>query len=261
MYEDIRKPRLLKNIPMLLIRALPSIYYYCKFAGNRVPERVSRIYHTHLDYLAQAIALFGERTQLGDLPRLSRSVAELKGKPASELSNHLEKLTIELSGVCTTHQKEIHRALQELRPALIDIYRQSAERITVLTVDNNNEPEKVDKLLSTLRNFCYYPAEKTAVSSSDYPQRIVKADFVVFASTYPPEIHSLMEAMQTYRKPVLALAAVEKEAQLDKQSIRHGSQLQRAGFPVLFRIFTPIRLFTSIDKIYMKFHLCPQNTG
>jgi len=110
-------------------------------------------------------------------------------------------------------------------------------------------------LIYILKNFCYYEADKASIHAYNYPEKLVKSDFIFYASTHPASIHSDIKSLKTYQKPGLAIAYIEKEGVADRQAIRHGAQLQKSGFPVLYKVFTPIRLFTSVDKLYMKYHL------
>ncbi len=252
MYEDIRKPRLLQHIPLLLIRPLPIIYYYCRHAQKNEPTPLREIYRSHVHYLSEALDRFAQQAQIGELKEVARSVAALIRVAEQK---RLEEITVALSRICNRHQSEIRQALQALRPALVTLYRERTRKIRVLAVDVNNEPERIEKLLNTLTRYCYYPCDRCGPSGKEFPLRMVETDFVLFTSTFPPQIHSLVESLKTYRKPGLALATIDLEMQAEKQSLRHGAQLQRIGFPVIYKTFTPIRLFTSIDKAYVQYHL------
>ena len=49
------------------------------------------------------------------------------------------------------------------------------------------------------------------------------------------------------------MAVLKKDKKFDQQTLRNGAWLERKGHEVLYKIFTPLRLFTTVDKIYMKF--------
>ncbi|HFE64495.1 MAG TPA: hypothetical protein ENK14_08805 [Caldithrix sp.] len=255
MYEEIRKPRLLRNMPLLLIRALPPIYYFCRFAGKEVDTRAQVVFESHLSYLAKAVELLGNALNSEEFRRVKPVFSELQNAPAQTAPGRFEKITIELARLCTKFEKKIQPILKQKRVELVQLYLNNVQRLKVLIVDNNDEAGRVDKLSSILENFCYYRVDRTTPDSPEYASKLIAADFVLFSSTHPPQIHDEVKALKTYRKPGLALATIEIGDVADKQSIRHGAQLLRNGFQVLFKVFTPVRLFTSIDKIYMKHRL------
>ena len=49
------------------------------------------------------------------------------------------------------------------------------------------------------------------------------------------------------------MADLKNDKKVDQQTIRNSAWLQNKGYDVLYKIFTPIRLFSNIDKIYLKF--------
>ena len=78
---------------------------------------------------------------------------------------------------------------------------------------------------------------------------------VLFYSIASPEIHNQVRSLETFHKPGLALAKIEGNGSPDKEIIRHGAQLMKMGFCVLFKMFTPLRLFTTIDKTFIAFNM------
>jgi hypothetical protein len=255
MYDDIRKPRLLKDIPMVFIRALPPIYYFGKFVDSSIPKKVKELFNSNVVYLSKAMKEAGQKLKSEKLTAISKSISELNSLPSAEILKHLEKATVSLSQFCSEHRDEIRKYIKDVRSSLIDSYNNTVTKLNILLIDNNNEPQQVEKLSATLKNYCYYTVDTISSAVSDYSIQMIKSDFVIFASTHPPQIHDDIKNLQTYNKPGFALARIEKDGEVDKQAVRHGSQLINIGVEVLFKIFTPIRLYTNIDKTYMKFHL------
>jgi len=179
----------------------------------------------------------------------------LENIPQNNRLAELRDFTQILSQTITGIRTEVERIFKQQKSNFINIYNESVKKLNLLVVDNNNEPERVNKLESTLKNFCFYDVDKTSIQAYNYPDKLVKNDFIFYASTHPANIHSDIKTLKTYHKPGLAIAHIEKDGVADRQAIRHGAQLQKSGFPVLYKVFTPIRLFTSVDKLYMKFHL------
>lgn len=255
MYDEIRKPRLLKDIPLLLIRGLSPVYYYCRYANHQNPEKAEQIFLTHLNYVASQLRFLGEELKNKDLCEQTTRLRMLENMPPKNRLSELEDITQKLSKTVSGIRTEVEKVFKEQKTNFINIYNQDVKKLQVLVVDNNREPERVTKLESTLKNFCYYEADKASIHSYNYPEKLVKSDFIFYASTHPASIHSDIKSLKTYQKPGLAIAYIEKEGVADRQAIRHGAQLQKSGIPVLYKVFTPIRLFTSVDKLYMKYHL------
>ncbi len=255
MYEEIRRPKLLKPIPLIIIRSLSSLYYFAKYSQNSAPDKIQRIFSSNIEFLFNLLDILGGKSKQKQLSELAQRTHRLVDEKDPNLLENLEKITIDLSQYCDNYQSIIQQSMKVLREQIVNMYKQKVTKIQVVVVDNNNDLARTEKIANMLQNFCYYQVEKTTYPSSDYSGKMVNNDFTFITSTHPPQIHELVKSLKTYKKPGLAIAHIEKEGKADEQAIRHGAQLQRGGFPVLFKVFTPIRLFTSIDKIYMKYNL------
>jgi hypothetical protein len=202
-----------------------------------------------------ALQIVGEESSDNSLLAISKKFAELKITPVEDQQDKLEKTTVALSERCKDIQADLQKSYKSLRLQLIDLYKDKTKKIKVLVVNNDNDSERLDKIVSLLQNFCYYSTDKINYPSPRYAEKMVATEFAFFLSTHPSGIHELVKSLNTYHIPGLAIAYIERNGKTDEQAIRHGAQLQRAGFYVLYKIFTPIRLFTSIDKIFMKYYL------
>ncbi len=60
MYEEIRKPRMLQDVPLSLIRPLPVLYYANKFVTSQISVKVRNLYQSNLTYLGDALLLIGQ---------------------------------------------------------------------------------------------------------------------------------------------------------------------------------------------------------
>ncbi|GAB4366964.1 MAG: hypothetical protein Kow0042_07210 [Calditrichia bacterium] len=255
MYEDIRKPTMLKHVPMVFIRALPVIYYYGKFAKEQIPDKARSLFATHLEYLVTALRMVGEQLKNSDFIQLADGFKQCELKPIPELLGEVETQTLRLSELCTANPNEIQNVVKTLRESILNWYLENVNRLSVLVTDIQSKSAATDKIISQLKNFCYYNVEQTLADSLEYPKKLVDHDFILFTSIDSPKIHELVQSLKAYRKPGLALAQVKKGEEIDNQIIRHGAQLMRNNFQVLFKVFTPIRLFTTVDKIYMHHQL------
>jgi hypothetical protein len=255
MYEDIRKPDILRDIPLLLIRGLSPVYYFCRFVNNHPSEKAENIYLGHLNFIASLVRRMGEELKSKELCQLATRLTMLENIPDTSQIKELEKITSSLSDICKKMRTPIEQLFRDKKTEFVNLYQQNIDKLKILLVDNNNEPERVNKVASLLKNFCYYEVDTSRDNAYNYPKKLIDNDFIFFASTHPATIHDLFKSLNTYKKPGLAVAYIEKDGNVDRQAIRHGAQLQKVGCQVLYKVFTPIRLFTSIDKIYMKYQL------
>jgi hypothetical protein len=255
MYEGIPRPRFLKDIPLTLIRGITPVYYFNKYARNQNMSEVEQIYKTNLHFLSSSIKLLGDKINVKELADISETVSTFVSNSPIENTSHIEKVITNLSELCNKNQETIRKEYVNIKSAIINLYKETVKKIKVLIVDVKEEADKINKLESILKNFCYYETNISTPSSQDYSNSLIKNDFVLFSSIYPSQIHDLVKALDTYKKPGMALGYIETGAFADEQTIRNGAQLQKIGFPVLFKVFTPIRFFTTIDKLYFKYHL------
>jgi hypothetical protein len=255
MYEEIRKPRLLSDIPSIIIRPLPCIYYYSSYAGAHIPDHTKTLFINNVTYLSEAVKRLGKKLNQDKYVQISNTLNGLVTQPITNLRSQLEKATLDLATLCTKNRSELRKGTAEFKIELNALYKEMVPALKILVVDNNGASERLSKLIKTLTGFCLYDVDNTTWSSHDYAKKQIDSDFIVFTSTASPEIHDLVKSLVTYHKPGLAMVHIDSDGKTDQQSIRHGSQLLKIGFPVLFKVFTPIRLFTTIDKTYMKFHL------
>jgi len=67
MYGDIKKPFLLKDIPSVLLRALPAIYYFSKYFNNATPHKTKSLFKSNLMYLSNALFCLSEKWNFKEL--------------------------------------------------------------------------------------------------------------------------------------------------------------------------------------------------
>ncbi len=251
MYDDIRKPRLLKDVPMLYIRALPSIYYFSRYNAGSSAEAAEAVYLSNLDYLHRAVCLAADRLAIAQLTDLAAEIKKTKAVPNDKLLKHHETIAQRLANLATEYREDFRNHISKERPLLIEEYKNIVKRLRVLVITRSDEMERLKKTESLLKNFCYYDVQTASMHDGDFAKKMNNNDVILFFSVRDSRIHEDVKALETYKKPGLALALAENGGKTDNQSIRHGAQLMKIGFPVLFKVFTPIRLFTTIDKLYM----------
>ena len=255
MYEDIRKPKMLKDVPLLLIRPLPSLYYFSQFASGNIPDIISELVSANIRYIQSAQIALGESIGVKEFSNLAELFHELCAIPQEQMKKKIEGLTRQLADLSTEHKTEIRAVMHELKTDLSDMYQKTVPSFSVLFVQYNGEKSSSHKIIQLLENFCFYQTEIIDRSDRGYSEKMIDTDFVIFNSTQLSLIHNDVISLSNFGKPGLAVVEVRKDKQPDSQSIRHALQLLRSGFQVLFKVFTPIRLFTSIDREYIRYHL------
>jgi len=254
----IRKPNIVKGIPALLVRALPTIFYFGRYAGEKIPAPAKLIFDSHLDYLTQAIRNMSATLHERELEAIADRVAKLSHIHPSQIEGEIYHISSALSKIFSAKKDFVKDQLDGdagVKESLIQLYRTTARRPIIAVVDNNNELEWIDKLSNTLSASCYYDTIKTRPLAEDYSDAILKSDFVLFVSATPQSIHEDVAWLKNYHKPGLILGTLKRDEKLDQQTIRNGAWLKSRGYDVLFKLFSPFRLFTSIDKINIRFLL------
>ena len=254
----INKPNLVKGIPSLIVRALPVPYYYGRYAGPDVPPKAKTIFNTYVNYLSGTMKQMSELIGDEDCKSLIIQVEQLANSDPSQVEAKIVELTRKLSGICTKNKAQIKEAYEGesgLKKSFADLFCDVTEKTKVLIINNSDDPEWVDGLQKKLTKNCYYEVNVSNTKAQDFSDLMVKSDAVVFASATPQRIHEEIEFLGTYHKPGLVLGGLKKDEKQDQQTMRNGSWLRSRGIDVLFKIFSPIRLFTTIDKINMRFLL------
>ncbi|MDZ7342257.1 MAG: hypothetical protein ONB27_12945 [candidate division KSB1 bacterium] len=254
----VRKPNIIKGIPALLVRALPTIFYFGRYAGEKIPANARAIVKSHINYLTRAIQETAKVLQESELESIAAQVAALATIHPSQIEPEVYRLSALLSGIFSRYKEVARTKLDEnemFKDMVIDLFRATAQRPHIAIVDNNNELEWTDKLATTLRSSCYYETDTTRPLAENFSDVMLLSDFILFASATPQSIHEDAACLKNYHKPGLILGTLKKDEKLDQQTIRNGAWLRSRGYDVLFKLFSPLRLFTSIDKIYIRFLL------
>ena len=254
----IRKPSVVKGIPSLLVRALPILYYYGRFAEKNIPAEAKSIFNSYTKYLSEAIKKMNTVVADKDLDLLVAEVNQLLNLDYHKIETEVFEITKKLSQFCIKNSEIIKKEFEGKsgsKTSLVDLFARTIEKTKILLLNNDNNYDWVNSLSKKLISKCYYDVTITKISADDFSDNIVKSDFVVFASATPQSIHEDVEFLKTYQKPGLILGSLQKDEKLDQQTIRNGSWLKSRGYDVLYKIFSPMRLFTTVDKINIRFML------
>jgi len=255
MYEEIRKPKLLKDIPTSLIRALPTLYYTNKFSGSDMPEHVRKLYDSNVVFLSRGLKKIGSQLHNNEFTILAENSLGLRGTPSLELFQQTQEISERLADLCTANREDLRKYNHEIKSQLTTLYPSLVDTIHVLLIDNSCGKQDITKVLGTLQNLCSYHVDQTGPDSSDFSSKLLSSDFALFYCISSPDIHKQVHSLTTYHVPGLAMMQIDKDIALNQEAIRHGSQLMKLGFCVLYKMFTPLRLFTTIDKTYLQYNL------
>jgi len=255
MYEEIQKPKLLKDVPTTLIRALPTLYYANKYSGSAITERVQNLYDSNVEFLKQALKIIGNQLENKQFNSLADEAHGLKGTPSAGLLEETQLFTEKLADLCSISREDLRNNNREIKTQLTTLYPSLVDTIKILFIDNSCGKEDISKVLGTLKNLCYYHVDQTEPDSTDFLSKLLSSDFALFYCISSPEIHKQVHSLTTYHVPGLAMMHIEKDIAINQEAIRHGAQLMKIGFCVLYKMFTPLRLFTTIDKTYLQYNL------
>jgi hypothetical protein len=254
----VRKPNIVRGIPMLLVRAFPTLFYYGRYAGQKISDQAKLYFESNIQYLIESINKMASMLEDKELELVSNQVESLSKIQPAKIEDNVYQISRNLSAIFSAKKdvvKEQYDGENGIKDKLIELFRLTAKSPKIAVVDTSNEFEWVDKLSSTLTDSCYYDTIKTRPFAETYLDDILQSNFVLFASATPQRIHEDVENLKTYKKPSLILGQLRKDEKLDQQTIRNGSWLRNRGYDVLFKLFSPLRLFTSIDKINIRFLL------
>ena len=255
MYEEIRKPKMLKDVPTSLIRALPTIYYTNKFSGPELTDRVRDLYTSNVLFLNQALKKIGHQLNNDDFTSLAENVLKLQNTPSIELLDQTQKVSVKLGELCSMNRETLRKNNNRIKAELTMLYSNLVNTINVLLIDNSRGERDINKIAGTLKNLCSYHTDQTEPVAYDFTPKLLASDFALFYCISSPDIHKQVNSLTTYHKPGMAMMHIDKDVAINQEAIRHGAQLMKIGFCVLYKMFTPIRLFTTIDKTYLHYNL------
>ena len=255
MYEKIRKPKILKDVPLSLIRPLPIIYYANYYANDSIPLSIQKYYQTNIHFLSEALHFLSGLLQNKDCQKIADLTSKLASNSSSANLDTVIAISINLGTLCSSKRNDLRENSQEIKNQLSALYLSVVDILKVIVVDNSRGKEDISKVVNILKNFCQYKVDTAQPNAPEIISKLIDADLVLFYSIASPEIHNQVRSLETFHKPGLALARIEGNGFPDKEIIRHGAQLMKMGFCVLFKMFTPLRLFTTIDKTFIAFNL------
>jgi hypothetical protein len=95
-------------------------------------------------------------------------------------------------------------------------------------------------------------------AKNHFSDNMLNSDIVVFLSIYDSRIIEDIKYVDIYSRPGLALGAGNFDNVKTQQVEKNSVELLRKGIKVIYKMYSPIRLYTTIDKLYLAYHLNPK---
>ena len=156
MFEEIKKPKILKNVPSLLIRVLPPIYYYLHYVNKDSPKTSYPLFNSSLVYLKKCLTEIGDKTGLKEFSELAAQTDIFLEQNHDRLAPCFNEYVERLSFLCNNHHQEVKLYMREHRSPLKEVYLNSVKKLKVLLIENNPKSEISSELATKLENFCNY---------------------------------------------------------------------------------------------------------
>jgi len=222
---------------------------------SQIPEKVQNLYQSSLTYLGDALIIIGQLIDNAEFREISSYIQEMDSTISNSHSEKIQYLSLELAGLCTRVKSELRNKSHKIKMTTRDLYSKQVDSLKICVISTDQNMDNVQKVIGTLKGFCQYSTDCARYDSPFLSQKLVDSDFVLFSSTASPKIHQLVKKIDVYCTPGMAIVPMDLKSNNIERAVRHGFQLLKAGLPVLFRIFTPLRLFTTIEKTYLSYHL------
>ena len=255
MYGDIKKPFLLKDIPSILLRSLPAIYYFSKYFDHSTPHKTKPLFKTNVMFLSNALNYLGEKWNSDELKQFGESICNLSLKPYKSLFSGLENEIINFAKFCSENRKLFKDRFVEVEKRIHKLYRESVNRLQIFLFNPNGDHTIFDQVERNLYEFCDYSVISSNPTKNHFSDFMLNSDFVVFLSIYDPRILEDIKVLNTYSRPGLALGTGNFELDQNQQVMKNGDELLKNGINVIYKMYSPIRLYTTIDKLYLRYYL------
>lgn len=258
MYGEIKKPFLLKDIPSVLLRSLPAIYYFCKYFDHSTPCKTKMLFKTNVMFLSNALNYLGEKWKLNELRHFSDSICNMCLKPYQTLFTGIENEIISFARFCSYNKKFFKHRFGEVENKLHNLYKESVTRLQIFLFNPNGDHSVFDQVERNLYHFCDYSVITSNPAKNHFSNNMINSDFVVYLSIYDSKIVEDTKFVNVFSRPGLALGPGNFDKIKSEQAEKHSIELKRKGINVIYKMYSPIRLYTTIDKIYLQHHLSPK---
>jgi hypothetical protein len=136
-----------------------------------------------------------------------------------------------------------------------NIYKQSVTRLQIFLFNPNGDFSIFNQVKQNLNDFCDYNVIFSSPAKNHFTDNILNSDFVLFLSVYESGILENVKIFKSFSKPGLALGAANFDIKHKPKILLNSHELAQNGLVVINKMYSPIRLYTTIDKLYLKHYL------
>jgi antirestriction protein len=250
------KPLRVAGITAPMLRPLPTIFTYARITAETDGQSVPALDDEYTANVQALADIVDRANREADTPREAWqgiiehliSITDLMG---ADLATSLDKLTADLTKLHQEHGKNLRKAITANPDAYRDLYRDKATAKKLLVCYSDEPSDQAESLERKLRERCYYDYESVARDWS--VTRTGEADLVVFAPSQRPIPDSILSVVEAYGMPLLILMGGDKADDMENMALMKSEYLyRRRGYTVLRTPFTPARLYSAIDSLYLR---------
>lgn len=242
------------EIGLPLVRPLPTI---CAYAGGvqtrpLVPAVLEEEFYAHVDCLIDLVETACLRAGVPSsvCEEVTQKAVNLTRSKKNDLVAGVNELLFNLSRMSGIHKSALKHELSAQPQIYRDIYwgRVYTKKITL--IHQGDGVESAEKAAKSLREGCYY--DVTVMPETHIALKPMSSDFVVFLPTDGPIRPATLATASTLGLPILMLIDLGRKVETaDPVMVRTAHQYTQTGLKVLYRPFTSLRLFTSVDTRYV----------
>ena len=138
----MKKPNIVKGIPTLLVRALPALYYFGRFADGEVPSKAKIVFDSYVRYLTLSLERMTLVIPSEELSSIAGETALLQEAPTDKIEPLIFDITQRLSDVCQKNGEILKAAYAEsngLKAEFERLFCEVVQKTSVLVFDNAND--------------------------------------------------------------------------------------------------------------------------
>lgn len=250
------RPLKVAGIVAPIMRPLPTLFTYARLTaqtGGKSTRSLDEEFSANLQALTAIVDEVCQKA--GVPPNTCQGILDhlniISGLTGTELAAGLDKLCAELTELHREHGKDLKKAVAAEPEHYRELYCRHAPPKKLLVCYSDGKSEQADSLERKLTDRCYYEYEGADHEWST--SRAGSADLVVFAPSERPIPANVLAAVHSYGMPLLILMGGNKAEDMQNMALLKSEYLYRkSGHNVLHSPFTPPRLYSTIDAIYLR---------
>ncbi|MCK4547966.1 MAG: hypothetical protein KAW17_11055 [Candidatus Eisenbacteria sp.] len=242
------------EIGLPLVRPLPTIFAYAQGVQSLqiVPNVTEEEFYAHVDCLIDLLetACLRARIPASVCKGIAQKAVNLTRSGNDKLIERVNDLLTDLTNLSRIHKSALKSELNARPEIYRDIYwgRVYTKKITLV---HQKTPEAVERIANRLRKSCAYDVAVEA--EKDLTIKPTSSDMVLFHPTEGPIRPASLATAAAFGLPTLILIDLGRKTETaDPVAVKIAHLYARSGLKVLYRPFTPLRLFSAIDSSYVE---------